>query len=204
MIKFIFDLDGTITSAETLPIISKNFNVHNEMVQLTRDTVSGKIAWKDSFIYRVNLLQHISVREIDNLLEKTPVYSMIESFIRENKKHCYIATGNLDCWIDKLCKKIGCQYYSSKAIVKNDEILKISHILEKANIVQEFQKNGHRVVFIGDSNNDVNAMQEADIAIAYGASHKPSNLCLSVADHVVNSEKELVILLAKITEQHSL
>ena len=37
MTKFIFDLDGTVTSAETLPIISTNFNIRGEIDNLTKE-----------------------------------------------------------------------------------------------------------------------------------------------------------------------
>lgn len=198
MLKFVFDLDGTITSDETLPIIARAFNVHQELIQLTEDTVNGKIPWKQSFVRRVNLLKHVPVTEIDILLKKTRVYSEIVQFINDNKKDCFIATGNLDCWVDSLCKKIGCRYYSSRAIVKNNEIQEIAHILEKADVVELLQKQGHKVVFVGDSNNDVNAMRKADVAVAYGASHTPSEYCLSAADHVVYSERGLIELLTKI------
>lgn len=198
MLKFVFDLDGTITSAETLPIISSKFNVHRELEEITKDTVAGKISWKKSFLRRVEYLRHIPVNEIDDLLHKTPLYPKVLLFIRKNLDMCCIATGNLDCWIHKLCNRIGCDYYSSKAIVKDNELLKISQILEKADVVESLQNNGHRVVFIGDSNNDVNAMRKADISIAYGASHKPSQFCISAADYVVYSEKSLIELLVNI------
>lgn len=204
MVKFIFDLDGTITSAETLPIIAKNFHVHEEMTQLTKDTVDGKIPWKHSFIRRVGLLRHVPVSDIAKLLEKTPLYPKIVRFIKENNENCYIATGNLDCWVDGLCNKIGCQFFSSKATVINNEISEISHILEKADVVEFFKKQDNIVVFIGDSNNDVNAMRKADISIAYGASHTPSKFCLSAADYVVYSESELMSLISNIIVKYPL
>lgn len=204
MLKFVFDLDGTITSAETLPIIAKTFRIHQELEKLTKDTVDGKIPWKHSFIRRVELLKHVPISEISTLLEKTPLYPGIATFIKENNKRCCIATGNLDCWVDKLCNKIGCEYYSSRAATKNNEIVEITHVIEKAEVVSSLQTDGYVVVFIGDSNNDVNAMRKADIAIAYGASHTPSNFCLSAADYVVDSEKELLELLTDISDKNSL
>lgn len=198
MLKFIFDLDGTITSAETLPIIAKTFKVHEEIAQLTKDTVDGKIQWKESFVERVALLKHVPVNDINLLLEHTPLYNNIVEFIQKRKDDCCIATGNLDCWVDALCSRIGCAYYSSEAIVANNRIVEISHIIEKADVVQNLQRKGHKVVFIGDSNNDVNAMLKSDIAIAYGASHKPSKFCLSAADHVAFTEKDLMSLLEDI------
>jgi HAD superfamily phosphoserine phosphatase-like hydrolase len=193
--KFVFDLDGTITSAETLPIIAKTFKVHEELIKLTKDTVDGKIPWKQSFITRVNLLKHVPVNEIDILLEKTPLYANIVEFINKNHDSCYIATGNLDCWVDGLCRKVGCQYYSSKALVNGNEIIKITDIIEKAEVVEKLQSEGDIVIFIGDSNNDVRAMREADFSIAFGASHKPSKLCLSAADYVIYNEDDLVNML---------
>lgn len=200
MLKFVFDLDGTVTSAETLPIISKAFRVHEELAQLTKDTVDGKIPWRQSFIRRVGLLKHIPVDNINSLLRETPTYPKVVDFIQNNLHDCYIATGNLDCWVDDLCNKVGCQYFSSKARVVDNEISEISHIIEKADVVEMLQKEGHRVVFIGDSNNDVNAMRKAEISIAYGASHKPSRFCLSAADHAVYSEQDLIELLTGILE----
>jgi len=201
MMKFIFDLDGTITSTETLPFIARTFKVHEELAQLTKDTVDGKIPWRHSFVKRVGLLKHVPVDDINTLLEGTPLYHKIVEFIQSNRRDCYIATGNLDCWVDGLCNRIGCKYYSSKATVSDNEILEISSILEKADVVNMLQEDGYVVVFVGDSNNDVNAMRKADIAIAFGVSHKPSKFCLSVADHAVYSEEKLVKLLTDIIEK---
>ncbi len=194
-IRFVFDLDGTITSVETLPVIAKAFHVHEEMAELTRDTVAGKIPWRRSFVRRVNLLKHVPVGEIDKLLEKTPTYPDIVSFIQNNSDVCTIATGNLDCWVGGLCKKIGCDYYSSVATVSDGEVIGIKNIIDKAEVVRNQQRGVDKVVFIGDSNNDVEAMRQADVAIAYGASHMPSKYCLAAADHVVYSEKDLIVLL---------
>jgi phosphoserine phosphatase len=38
-IVYIFDLDGTITAKETLPIISEHFNVGHKILELTQETV---------------------------------------------------------------------------------------------------------------------------------------------------------------------
>ena len=41
--KFLFDLDGTVTSAETLPIIAEHFECKEEIAELTKRTVHGNI-----------------------------------------------------------------------------------------------------------------------------------------------------------------
>ena len=52
--KFLFDLDGTVTSAETLPIIANHFNCLEEIGELTKRTVQGNIPFVESFIRRVS------------------------------------------------------------------------------------------------------------------------------------------------------
>ena len=54
---------------------------------------------------------------------------------------------------------------------------------------------GQKVIFIGDGNNDVEAMRLADISIASGITHKPSPGVLSVADYAIFSEEALCRLL---------
>ena len=41
MTKFIFDLDGTITKEETLPLIARHFKVEEKIEELTRATVAA-------------------------------------------------------------------------------------------------------------------------------------------------------------------
>jgi phosphoserine phosphatase len=56
MTKFIFDLDGTITKEETLPLIARHFKVEEKIEELTRATVAGEVPFIESFIQRVNIL----------------------------------------------------------------------------------------------------------------------------------------------------
>lgn len=191
MTKFIFDLDGTITSQETLPLLSSHFGVKAEMDTLTMETVKGNIPFIESFIRRVYILGTLPVNEVSALLETVPLYRELHSFIKQNPENCCIATGNLECWIYKLAKKIGCAYYASDAIVKENKVAKLTSILRKENIVQRFKSEGHKVVFIGDGNNDVEAMRLADVSIAVGMTHAPAKSVLAIADMVIYSEKAL-------------
>lgn len=91
--------------------------------------------------------------------------------------------------------KIGCESFTSKAILSGNYVIKLTNILKKERIVQQYQSQGDTVIFIGDGNNDVEAMRLADISIASGLVHRPSHGVLSVADYVVFSEEVLCRLL---------
>lgn len=190
-IKFIFDLDGTITKKETLPIISKHFKIENEIDKLTHETIDGNIPFIESFIRRVHILSKLPIDEISHLLEKTSLHIQVVNFIQTHKNYCVIATGNLECWVDKLLARIGCQYYCSKGIVKNNQIIKLESIIKKESIVEHYKSQGNKVVFIGDGNNDVEAMRLADISIASGLTHTPAKSVLSIADYLICNEEAL-------------
>ena len=189
--KFIFDLDGTITAQETLPLIAKHFQVQEEISELTKETIHGNIPFVESFIRRVHILGKLPVTEISDLLEKVVLHRKILEFINKNQEDCIIATGNLDCWIEKLAIKIGCSYYTSEAVVQNNNVSSITHILKKEVIVKKYQDQGEKVVYIGDGNNDMEAMRIADIAIATGLTHNPANSILPFSDYLIFSEKAL-------------
>ena len=191
MIKFVFDLDGTVTSEETLPIIASHFGIEKDIQKLTHETVSGNIPFVEGFIKRVHLMANYPVDEINELLEKTPLYKRIWEFINNNREQCIIATGNLDCWVDGLCRKVGCESRTSKAIVEDNSVKKIDEILRKEKVIKELQEQGATVVMIGEGNNDFEAMRQADISIACGLTHQPAVSVLGITDYVVYSEEAL-------------
>ena len=190
-IKFIFDLDGTVTSEETLPLIAKHFKVEEEIEKLTQETVQGNIPFVESFIRRVFILGKLPVNEVADLLETTKLYPKLVAFIRQHSENCAIATGNLECWSHKLLKKIGCESFCSDAIVEDNHVTKLTKILRKEQVVEQYQKDGFTVVFIGDGNNDLEAMRVADIAIAVGMTHNPSKSILPITNYLIFSEEAL-------------
>lgn len=173
MVKFIFDLDGTLTKSETLPLISDYFSLQEKIAELTMQTVQGDVPFAESFIRRVGVLGKCPVSEVSELLAKMELHTKIHSFILSHSEHCIIATGNLYCWVDRLIQKIGCAAYYSEALIENDRVVKITSILKKEAVVDYYKKQGDTVVFIGDGNNDAEAMRFADIAIASGLKNIP-------------------------------
>lgn len=189
--KYIFDLDGTITSQETLPLIAKEFKIESQIQELTNETIQGNIPFIESFIRRVHILGKLPVNEISMLLAEVPLYEEVYNFIRNNKEKCCIATGNLDCWIGKLAEKVGCELFSSSAIVSDNKVSGIHKILRKENIVKHFHDMGEKVIFIGDGNNDMEAMRIADISIAVGLTHYPAKSILPYTNFLIFNEKSL-------------
>jgi len=196
---YIFDLDGTVTKQEALPIIADHFDVKDDIATLTKETIVGNIPFIESFIRRVHILGKLPVDRVNSLLEKIELYPDLHLFMKENLDLCIVATGNLDCWVSGLLAKIGCTSYTSNALVERNAVIKISKILRKENVVREYQKKGYEVVMIGEGNNDAEAMRIADISIASGLTHTPAKSVLSLADYLVFSEKALCRLLKQLS-----
>ena len=191
MPKFIFDLDGTITAVETLPLIARHFGVEAEIDALTQETICGNIPFMESFIRRVHILGKLPVAEVSALLATVPTYPLVTRFIQTHREQCVIATGNLLCWVEGLMHTLGCPCYSSQAILAHGVVRQLSHIVRKEEVVQSFQAQGEQVVFIGDGNNDAEAMRLAHVSIASGLTHWPAPSVLAVADYLVFSEEAL-------------
>lgn len=195
MVKFIFDLDGTLTKSETLPVISKHFLLQEQIAELTMQTVQGNIPFVESFIRRVSILGKCPVSEVSELLAKVELHERVHSFIANHPEHCIIATGNLFCWVDKLIQKIGCKAFFSEALVEDNTVAKITTILHKEAVVDYYKKQGDFVIFIGDGNNDMEAMRLSDVSIAAGLIHSPANSILAVVDYAVYCEEALCRIL---------
>jgi HAD superfamily phosphoserine phosphatase-like hydrolase len=196
--KFLFDLDGTLLKLETLPLIAREFGITNEIEKLTQDTINGNIPFIESFIKRVDILSKLPADKISDLLVNIELFFEISNFIKENKKDCYIVTGNLDVWCNTLLESMGCKFFSSHAEIQDNKIAKVINIIKKEEIVLEIKKNNEKVVYIGDGNNDAEAMRLSDIAIASGLVHQPSKSVIAVADYLVYEESALLRLLNQI------
>lgn len=190
MKKFIFDLDGTITKIETLPLLANELDLADEIKLITDLTLQGKISFAKSFKLRWLVLKNIPVKKIHEIMETVELDENILEFIRENKKICAIVTGNLDCWIEPLIKKIDCEIFSSQS-----EFNELTKILNKAEVVREMKKSVDKIISVGDSFNDIQMFRESDISVAYGGVHEIPADMKKFANYTVYDGKTLCELL---------
>ena len=80
--------------------------------------------------------------------------------------------------------------------MENDRLKGIRRLLDKAEIVDGFRAAGEKTVFIGDGDNDYQAMSRSDVSIASGPTHTPAKSICGIADYVVTDEAELIAVLA--------
>lgn len=185
MKKFAFDLDGTVTKVETLPLLAEELDLADEMKLLTDLTLSGQIPFEKSFRLRYLILRNIPLKKIQEIMDGVELDAEIAAFIRENKKNCAVVTGNLDCWIAPIIAKLGCESFSSTSEPDEKNFPVLKKILDKGSAIRALKKISNKVVAVGESFNDVPMFEEANISVAYGGVHKPVSAAISVSDYVV-------------------
>ncbi len=188
---FLFDLDATVTKVEILPTVAQQIGFYDEMCELTEKTMRGELPFKNSFLARVEMLKDIPVSRVSDIVEKIPLNEHIVDFIRHNNENCYIVTGNLDVWIDKVVAKIGIPMshcLCSSASVHDDKLLSVNSVMDKGMAVKQFLVP---VVAIGDGSNDAEMIRLADVGVGFGGVRPVAYSLLSNATHVIYDEDRL-------------
>jgi HAD superfamily phosphoserine phosphatase-like hydrolase len=192
---FCFDLDGTVTQEELLPLIASEVGLEEEMQLLTRLTMDGMIPFEDSFRLRFALLKSASAERIRQIVAEVRIDPDIEHFIRENRERCFIVTGNLDLWIAPLTERLGCGFHTSTSRIASDGQIELIDVMRKNIPVLTLKERFDKVVAIGDGYNDVPMFDVADIGVAFNGVHPSPADLVSVADYVALNGKGLCRLL---------
>ncbi len=193
---FCFDLDGTLTSEEILPMLAKEIGLFEEISTLTRATMEGLLPFENSFRLRVRLLAEVPISKVRGIISHVPMEQSLLKFIHENYADCYVVTGNLNVWIDDLRPILKCKIYSSDAEWVDDKLLGISQIINKSDAIKELRSTYDEIVAVGDGMNDTPLFETADIRVAYGGVHDPVETLIKMADFVTYHPNGLLNILA--------
>jgi phosphoserine phosphatase len=196
---FCFDLDGTITNQEILPIIARGLDLEDEINALTIATMQGVIPFKDSFKLRVKLLSSVPASRVREIVEEVTFSKPIADFIRKNTECSYIVTGNLDVWICDYVKKFGCNVLSATARIENDMIVGIDSFMDKGRAIASLKSKYDRIIAIGDGMNDAPMFEQSHIRIAYGGVHSPADDLIKTSDYVTYHENGLCNILSTLS-----
>ncbi len=195
---FAFDLDGTVTKQETLPILAKELGISEEMDRLTRLTMDGHLAFEDSFRYRFDILKKIPLETIQRIMDNVQLDPLIVDFIRRHVQDCAIITGNLDLWAAPIIKKLGCRAYTSLSTWNDRKELVLAAIVDKGAAVRNLKEEADRVITIGEGANDIPMFEASDVAVAYSGVHPPAEAAVAASDYLAEDAESLCRLLLTI------
>lgn len=192
---YCFDLDGTITSQELLPLMAAELDLYEEISALTRATINGLIPFEQSFKLRCKLLSDVPTKKVQEVADKVKLNESIAQFVRENKDNCYVITGNIYEWIQPIVNKLGCKIFCSEGKFKDGKLSGLEKIIDKGEVIKGLRENGKSIISIGDGMGDVLMFQESDLSIAYGGVHEPIETLMKVSNYLVYDEDSLCRLL---------
>ena len=201
---YLFDMDGTLTKEESIPLIASLSDKCKEIESITRFALSGDGDYENNLRRRIDLLKHIPIDKASSIVETIPLRQEIVDFIKCHKESCAIVTSNLDCWVEKLLSTLGCKSFTSKAIVDGNRICSLSYILKKEEIVEQYRRSGKKVVFVGDGKNDLPALLKADISIAFLASAYCDKSLADVCNYTCEDTESLLNTLQTIEQKYKL
>jgi phosphoserine phosphatase len=192
---YCFDLDGTVTSQELLPLMAAELDLYEEISALTQATISGLIPFERSFKLRCKLLSDVPIKKVQDVANKVKLNETIIKFIKKNKENSCIITGNIYEWIEPIVEKLGCKIFCSKGKFDNGKLKGLEKIIDKGQIIKTLKQNNTSVVSVGDGMGDVLMFQESDFSIAFGGVHEPIETLMKVSDFLVYDEDSLCRLL---------
>ena len=193
--KYCFDLDGTITAQELLPLIAAELDLYDEISALTQATISGLIPFEQSFKLRCKLLSDVPINKVQEVAEKVKLNETLVEFIKENKNDSYIITGNIYEWIKPIIEKLDCKIFCSQGKFNNGKLSGLENIVNKGEVIKGLRKNGELIVSVGDGMGDVLMFEESDVSIAFGGVHEPITTLLKVSNYLIYEEDSLCRLL---------
>lgn len=197
----IFDLDGTLTSKEILPEIAKEIGIYEEIRVLTEQTIRGQIPFESSFEKRCHMLKEVPISVVSNIVSRVPIFSLIAGFISDNRENCFIATGNLDVWVEPIIRVLDVKCFSSIGKIDpndSDKIIGVRTILNKVDAVSDVRTKFQHVIAVGDGMGDVGMFEAADVGIAFGGTHEPIEALIQNSKFVTYSEEGLCKLLTQL------
>lgn len=192
---FLFDLDGTITRDELLPLIGEKIGLFDELNELTKATMQGEIPFDQSFLRRVEMLNKIKLSDIQDIILEASCFENLLGWIKAHREISFITTGNLDIWIQPWLERHNLNGFASKAKVVGNGYI-VEKILKKETVLQKFA--GLESVMVGDGANDARLMELCDTAIATELTHKVAPILWEHANYIINDEDKLCRLLTQL------
>ena len=209
MIKLVvFDLDNVIIDGEAIDEIGKLANVEDEIAEITEKAMQGEIDFETSIKDRVQLLEGISIEDIEKVADELPLMDGASETIARLKDEdvdVSIISGSFDIVAEKIKEKLGIdKVYTNSFTVEDGKLTgEVTGPLvsgSKLDVLKDLIENAgislEEVVAVGDGANDISMIESAGCGIAFNAKDSVKE----IADIIVD-EKDLTKVLDEILNQ---
>lgn len=170
---FCFDMEGVILDGEVLDEVATELGIGNEVKEITKDAMEGRIDFSSAVRRRLELLKGFD--RFENIVKKMPLVSYIQEFIsmlKENGHYTAMVTGSFDKVARIVAEKVNINEWVANSLeIKNNQITGNFELAynDKSEVLRKLREKLQPdfTVAIGDGANDINMLKEADIGIAF-------------------------------------
>lgn len=178
----VFDMDSTLIEGEVIDELAKVAGAEEEVAELTRRAMAGKMEFADALRERVSKLRGLPVAELENVaaaMRLTPGASDLIRVLKQMGFKVGLISGGFTFFTDRLRAQLGLDHaFANKLVVKDGKLTgeiegEIIDSTRKGELVNEIAaREGiapEDVVAIGDGANDQIMLKNAGLGIAFNA-----------------------------------
>ena len=205
----IFDVEGVLYDAEYLPLLAEKVNKENQIWEITKKGIEGKIDWVKGLEERVHLLRGIDYDTCVEVANSLPIMTGAKEACLALKNAGWkimAVSGGFTIITDRLKKELDLDFiYSNELVFKDgkldDVVVNVDADKAKAAMIKinEWDEKKENIITVVDGANDVKLFDITGFGIAFRAQDLVKDLATITLD-----EKDLSKIIGLINTHYNL
>ena len=205
----IFDVEGVLYDEEYLPILAEKLNKEDEIWEITKQGIQGKIDWEEGLRTRVAALRGLDEKTCQEVADALPIMTGAKELCRVLKSAGWkllAVSGGFTLMMGRLQKELGLDYvFSNELQFKNgkldDVVINVDSDKSKSAKIKiaEWGEKKEDIVCVVDGANDVKLFDICGLGIAYRAQDLVKDLATTTLE-----EKDLSNVLDIINKHYKM
>jgi len=205
----IFDVEGVLYDAEYLPLLAEKVNKENQIWEITKKGIEGKIDWVKGLEERVHLLRGIDYDTCVEVANSLPIMTGAKEACLALKNAGWkimAVSGGFTIITDRLKEELDLDFiYSNELVFKDgkldDVVVNVDADKAKAAMIKinEWDEKKENIIAVVDGANDVKLFDITGFGIAFRAQDLVKDLATVTLD-----EKDLSKIVGLINTHYNL
>jgi len=205
----IFDVEGVLYDAEYLPLLAEKVNKENQIWEITKKGIEGKIDWVNGLKERVHLLRGIDYDTCVEVANSLPIMTGAKEACLALKNAGWkimAVSGGFTIITDRLKEELDLDFiYSNELVFKDgkldDVVVNVDADKAKAAMIKvnEWDEKKENIITVVDGANDVKLFDITGFGIAFRAQDLVKDLATVTLD-----EKDLSKIIGLINTHYNL
>jgi phosphoserine phosphatase len=205
----IFDVEGVLYDAEYLPLLAEKVNKENQIWEITKKGIEGKIDWVEGLKERVHLLKGIDYDTCVQVANSLPIMTGAKEACHTLKNAGWkimAVSGGFTIITDRLKEELCLDYvYSNELVFKDGKldnvIVNVDADKSKSAMIKinEWNEKKEDIIAVVDGANDVKLFDITGFGIAFRAQDLVKDLATVTLD-----EKDLSKIVGLVNAHYNL